>query len=184
MASNKIINILLSLPVILIFLYFMAPLGIILLIIRQFTHKEKSYVKTSIALTTIAILIQMPKIVFELSKLIKFNSYNIDEIVKLDVYLKLTNYSEMLVYIAVILLIAGFITKKLVDRAANFAKTYIMEKEKMAREVSIKNDMEIKIKQEKAKNSHTVICPYCGADNIITGKSGICKYCRRQIEEN
>lgn len=42
--------------------------------------------------------------------------------------------------------------------------------------------MEIKLKQERAKNTHVVYFSYCGADNKLTEKTETCKYCRRQIE--
>ena len=40
----------------------------------------------------------------------------------------------------------------------------------------------MKEKREKAKNTHIVYCPYCGADNMLTSNVGRCKYCRRRIE--
>ena len=58
---------------------------------------------------------------------------------------------------------------------------YINDVEKTNREVSEKNDMKIKEKQETAKNTKVVYCPFCGGDNIIVGKTGKCKYCRKSI---
>ena len=42
--------------------------------------------------------------------------------------------------------------------------------------------MKMQEKRERAKNTHVVYCPYCGADNMLTEKTGICKFCRRKIE--
>ena len=38
--------------------------------------------------------------------------------------------------------------------------------------------MEIKLKQEKAKNTSYVKCSKCGSDNIVSEKTSRCKYCR------
>lgn len=40
----------------------------------------------------------------------------------------------------------------------------------------------MKEKREKAKNTGYVKCPYCGSDNLVSEKFGICAYCRRKIE--
>ena len=45
----------------------------------------------------------------------------------------------------------------------------------------MKNDLEMKEKREKAKNSRVVNCPYCGADNLIYNNVGTCKFCRKKI---
>ena len=62
------------------------------------------------------------------------------------------------------------------------AKEYIDEMERKEAEISRQNDLEIKLKQETAKNTHVVYCPNCGADNIIVGNHGKCKYCRSVLK--
>ena len=49
-------------------------------------------------------------------------------------------------------------------------------------EISRENDLKIKEKQLKAQNTSYVKCPYCGSDNLLSEKFGICTYCRRKIE--
>ena len=61
-------------------------------------------------------------------------------------------------------------------------RNYISETQRRDAEISKQNDMEMKIKQEKAKNTSYVKCPNCGSDNLLEGKFGTCKYCRRELE--
>ncbi len=44
------------------------------------------------------------------------------------------------------------------------------------------NNLLIKEKQERAKNTHVVICPYCGSNNILTSSTGKCRHCRNNLE--
>ena len=67
-------------------------------------------------------------------------------------------------------------------KTKGFIRKYIQQYEKEQTEISKKNDMEIKIKQEKAKNTNYVRCSHCGSDNLISEKHGVCKYCRRTLE--
>ena len=51
------------------------------------------------------------------------------------------------------------------------------------KEVSRENDLKVKLKQIASQNTEVVICPYCGADNILTSKVGTCKFCRKKISK-
>ena len=42
--------------------------------------------------------------------------------------------------------------------------------------------MEIKEKQEKAKNTHYVKCQSCGADNLVSSKTQKFKFCRKNLK--
>ena len=57
----------------------------------------------------------------------------------------------------------------------------IKESVKQDAEISKQNDMQIKIKQQNAKNTSYVKCPNCGSDNLLSEKFGTCKYCRRKL---
>ena len=70
----------------------------------------------------------------------------------------------------------------IVDKTKSSVRSYIANQEKRNDEISRKNDLIMKEKREIAKNTNVVICPYCGADNMLTAKTGTCKYCRRKIE--
>ena len=59
---------------------------------------------------------------------------------------------------------------------------YVHSEFKKDEEISKQNDMELKIKREKALSTAYVKCPYCGADNLISQKVGVCSYCRRKLE--
>ena len=59
---------------------------------------------------------------------------------------------------------------------------YIDQSVKKEAEVLKQNDLEMKIRQEKVKNTCYVKCPKCGSDNILSEKTGRCKYCRGVLE--
>ena len=88
--------------------------------------------------------------------------------------------------IGIIFIIISFVLKTLFDKISNKLnsgiRSYISETQRKNAEISKQNDMEIKLKQEKAKNTSYVKCRSCGADNLISNKFGNCKYCRRKIE--
>ena len=79
-------------------------------------------------------------------------------------------------------LIITSIVSSIVDKTKSYVKSYITNQEKRNDEISRKNDLIMKEKREIAKNTNVVICPYCGADNILTEKVGTCKFCRRKIK--
>lgn len=185
MKNNLLFKILASLPVILLTLYFIPFLGVILILFRFFIYSNKK-ISTSIFITLIGILILIPKIINFILDIFKIdinkvpylqdalnsNLYNIDFI----------NYSKSLICIGIIFLIISFILTTLFNKLNSNILNYINKQEKRDAEISRENDMKIKIKQEKAKNTSYVKCPYCGSDNLLEEKFGICEYCRRKIE--
>ena len=92
------------------------------------------------------------------------------------------NYSKLLICIGIIFLIISFALTAIFNKLNIGILNYISKQEKMDTKISRENDMKIKIKQEKAKNTSYVKCPYCGSDNLLSEKFGICQYCRRKIE--
>lgn len=183
MNSEKILKIICSLPIILIAMYFVPFLGICLLVLRYFVYNNKNKYPVSIYLIIVGVLILIPKLIYEILKL--FNNVEIkylNEVVNSDIYIKLIGYCKMLFILSVILLIISYVFKKTVDKLRNYIGSYIYNHEKILTEVSKENDMKIKLKQERAKNTQFVSCPHCGADNILTEKIGKCKYCRRNLQ--
>lgn len=183
MHSNKLIKLLCSFPIILMFLYFIPFLGVCLILLRHFVYNRKNL--SSIVLIVIGILILIPQLVNSILKILNVNVDTIPylgDIVNSNIYINLIDYSKFLISVGIIILVVSFIFRSIFDKLENFIRSYIIEQEKRNAEISRKNDMEIKIKQEKAKNTHVIYCPNCGADNILTSNVGQCKYCRRQIE--
>ena len=95
------------------------------------------------------------------------------------------NYSKRLICVGVIFLIISFVLNTIFDKVSSKLnsgiRNYINETQRRDAEISRKNDMEIKIKQEKAKNTSYVKCPNCGSDNLLGEKYGTCKYCRSKL---
>lgn len=174
------INILCSLPIILLFLYFIPFLGVCLVIVRCIIDiNNRKYLPFWIFL--IGLLILVPKVIYKICSLLKCNIDYLNEIVYSDTYIKLIHYSKFLICVGIIFMIISYIFRLILNKSKNFVKSYINDQEKRDAEISLENDMKIKIKQEQAKNTKVVHCPFCGADNILTEKIGTCNYCRRKI---
>lgn len=188
MNSNKFLKFLCSIPVILIFLYFIPFLGICLTLFRFYVYKNNKYYSTSIILILIGALLLMPKAINLLLDLINLNVAipYLNDIVNADIYANIIKYSKLLLSFGIILLIVSIIFRNLFNKITNKLSSgigsYINKIEQRDAEISRKNDMIMKEKQEKAKNTHVVNCPKCGADNIFSQKIGRCKYCRTKLE--
>ena len=185
MKNNLLFNILASLPIILLMLYFIPFLGIILILFRFFVYSNKK-ISTSIYITLVGILILIPKIIYFILGIFKIDINTIpylQDVLNSDLYnINFINYSKLLICIGIIFLIISFALTAIFNKLNIGILNYISKQEKMDTKISRENDMKIKIKQEKAKNTSYVKCPYCGSDNLLSEKFGICQYCRRKIE--
>lgn len=185
MKNNLLFKILASLPIILLMLYFIPFLGIILILFRFFVYSNKK-ISTSIYITLVGILILIPKIIYFILGIFKIDINTIpylQDVLNSDLYnINFINYSKLLICIGIIFLIISFALTAIFNKLNIGILNYISKQEKMDTKISRENDMKIKIKQEKAKNTSYVKCPYCGSDNLLSEKVGICQYCRRKIE--
>lgn len=186
MNNNSLFKLLCSIPVILVFLYFIPFLGICLMLFRCYIYigrKNNLYSTLFIC----GILILLPKIIYNV-----FDLFNVDnniinyllQIIDSNIYIKLINYSKLLITVSIIFLIVSFIFNNIYSNLSNKLSNYIKEEQRKDYEISKANNLIIKEKQEAAKNTHVVYCPHCGADNIISGNYGTCKFCRNSIEYN
>lgn len=188
--NNKFIKILCSLPIIFIFLYLIPFVGICLILLRAFVYTNKSKISTPLTLIGVGIVIYIPKIVNYFIKLFNFNISKIpylEDVLNSDVYnINFIKYSKYLIISGVILLIISFALKSLIDKVQSNLNLgmnkYIDQSVKKEAEVLKQNDLEMKIRQEKVKNTSYVKCPKCGSDNILSEKTGRCKYCRGVLE--
>ena len=186
---NTFLQILSSIPVILVILYFSKFLGIILILFRFFLHKDKNRSSFPILLVGLGLIILIPRAVYEVLKIAKIDINSIpilDQIISSSIYsVNLIKYSKALIFIgiiiAIILYVAKIIYNKAVTKLTNEFNGFIQKEEQKDREIKEKNDLIMREKREKAKNTHFVKCSYCGADNVLTSKIGTCKYCRRKI---
>ena len=168
---NIIVKIITSLPVILICLNIIPILGIILSIYKTLVFKNK---RTSFTISLIIIGIL----------LFIFDKYDLQEYVT---YINLFDYniltySKRLIILGVVLLLVSHLLKMIASKVTNKLFNYINKIEQMDYEVSKKTTQEIKIKQEKAKNTRYVKCKSCGADNLVSSKTQKCKYCRKHLK--
>lgn len=174
---NKILRLISSLPVILISLYYLPFLGVCLLILRLFTYREKRYL-TGIILIFFAVLLLIFKFIEVFSLKIDFTLDNTFKIYNIT----LTDYYRRLIIIGTGQIIAIEMINKVIQTVRSKIRKYINKYENENREIREKNDLVMQEKREKAKNTSFVRCPSCGGDNILTGPTGTCKFCRRTLE--
>ena len=188
MKYNTLISFLCSLPIILLLLYFIPFVGVCLILFRLFIYKNnKQYIL--IYLIVIGLLLLIPDLILRVVNLFKIN---IEAIPHLEIIIttlnheKLVGYGKFIIIVGIILLIIYTIISTIVRKITNTGRKVLFASMMMKREqeakISKQNDMEMKVKREKAKNTHVVYCPSCGADNILSENVGTCKYCRSQLE--
>ena len=181
MSSTKILKLLSSFPSIILFLYFIPFVGVCLIILRYFVYSNKKSIATP--LIGIGLILLLPKIINEVTILLNINNIPyLGSIRDSKIYPKILYYSELLLIVGIILLILSAILKKIVEKISSMFRNYMYAQQKVQTDIDRKNDLEIKLKQERAKTTNVIYCPHCGADNILTEKVGECKFCRRQIE--
>lgn len=189
MKNNLICKLLASFPIILIALYFTPFLGICLILFRYFIYNNKKRISTPICIVGVGLLILIPKgldLIFNIAKIDITKIPYLSNILNADLYnVDFINYSKFLITVGVIFFIITFALNAIFDKVSSKLnsgiRNYISETQKRDAEISRKNDMEIKIKQEKAKNTSYVECPNCGSDNLLGEKYGTCKYCRSKL---
>lgn len=189
MNENKIFKILCSIPVILITLYFIPFIGVILILFRYYVYRNEKYYKTPLILLICGLLLLIPRVVNSVIKILKFNVEDVPYLkVVLDsaIYLKLLSYSSYLIIVSIIFLIISFIFRNTISKINGIISSQIFNYGNKLQEDSYKirkeNDLIMQEKRERAQNTHVVYCPYCGSDNMLTEKTGTCKFCRRKIE--
>ena len=186
MKNNIILKILLSIPIILIALYFIPFLGVCLIIFKLSVYGRKKSIITSVSLLIVGLLVLIPK-VLSLTKINIDKIPYLKDIINSDMYnINFIKYSKLLITIGIIFLVITIILKLVVTKLSNKFNgkvgEYITQMQKKEIEISRENDMKIKLKQERAKNTSYVKCPYCGSDNLLGEKFGTCSFCRRKIE--
>lgn len=189
MNENKIFKILCSIPVILITLYFIPFIGVILILFRYYVYRNEKYYKTPLILLICGLLLLIPRVANSVIKILKFNVEDVPYlkvVLDSDIYLKLLSYSRYLIIVSIIFLIISFIFRNTISKINGIISSQISNYGSKLQEDSYKirkeNDLIMQEKRERAQNTHVVYCPYCGSDNMLTEKTGTCKFCRRKIE--
>lgn len=190
MKSTMIFKILCSIPIILITLYFIPFVGICLILMRALVYHNRKKISTSIFLIIFGMILLCPKIlekVFELLRMDLGEIPYLNEVLTNDIYQNnLISYAKYLLIAGVIFLLLSVLFQSIFEKLGQLLnrgfQSYIKESIKQDEKIAKENDLKIKIKQEHAKNTNYVKCPYCGSDNLLSDKFGVCQYCRRKIE--
>lgn len=189
-STNNILKALLSLPVILIVLYFLPVLGVIMLIARYFVYGSRNYYRAPILILIFSLLLLIPR-GLELA-MVNFN-FNIsipylNNVLNSELYPKLVDYAQNIFIISVVFLIVSAIIKaissKLSGNISRVLSEYFSAKQAAETKTFQENDLKLKEKaiESQQKTPHVVKCPTCGKTNSITGTVGKCKSCRNPIE--
>ncbi len=171
---NNSLKIILSIPVILIILYFIPILGIIMILARNIILNKK-WQEISIILIIISALIYIPYLINF------FNKDIVKNIIENEIYTKMLSYSKFIFITAVVLCIVYAVMNKIASSLGSKLSNYINKYKEKQEIISRENDLKIKEKQLKAKNNTVIYCSNCGADNIVGDKIGVCAYCRTKL---
>lgn len=184
MKFDKLVKILCSFPLILLMLYWNSFFGICLIILRFFFNRKREVFSFYLIMSGFLLLI--PRLLSHIFKLIDFDGNTIPyfkDIIDSDFYtVNCITYSKLLITIGLIYLIVGYIIQKVQNKIKSTVINYIGKQQQMEKEIFQKNDLLMQEKRERALNTHIIHCSYCGAENILSEKVGVYKYCRRKIE--
>ena len=186
MQEKTFLKLISSIPIILLVLYFAPFLGVCLIFFRFFMYRNLKKKSISLTMVILGFTLLIPKVVYEILKATKVDIPAFNDFVTSSLYnVNFIKYSKFLITAGIFFIIISYVSKILFAKASssirNGLNSYIQKEEQINREISEKNDMIMKEKQEKAKNTHVVYCPSCGGDNMITGTVGTCKFCRKKI---
>ncbi len=176
-----------SIPVLLVTLYFVPPLGVILTIARLFIYGTYNYYRVPMALLICALLFLAPR-AYELLQ------QNIDGIPVFQpfidfrghaLYPKFTDFGRFVSIFSIIMIIATFALKKVINafsQAIRLAQVASREQKPSNNQTKIMQKEGAKTDPSDQSTPHVVKCPSCGKVNSITGTVGKCKSCRNPIE--
>ena len=187
---KNFLKILCSAPVLLIILYFLPPLGIILLIARYFVYDSRHYYRAPIGLFIAAIIILIPHAIDLINDNFHLNIYiaSISTISEQEIYPKLVDYTKSLIIISITFLVITYVLRYLSGKLSNIIgkvlSAYFSKQMENENKIAQENDLKLKEKaiEAKQKTPHVIKCPHCGKTNSIIGTVGKCKSCRSHIE--
>lgn len=181
MRRNNLINLLTNFFVILIGFYISVPLGILLVILR-FSFGNKRNDNIAGYFFTVALFV----LFFQIFNFISIND-TVDniflDILESDLYNILYSANTKIFIVGILLLIITIVKEKISNSIVGSVKSYVKKSQADNYKIKKENDLQIKLKQERAKNNEVIKCPYCGADNIVSEKVCKCKYCRRSLQK-
>ena len=183
-----------SLPVLLVTLYFVPPLGVVLTIARLFIYGSYRYYRVPAAILVIALLCLAPR-GYELLQqnfgesipafqpLIDFRAH--------PLFAKLADFGRWTAIFSVIMIIASLALAKVANlasqalrmaRMAGSASRTNAGNESSTRKTPVMQKDGREADPSDQSTPHVVKCPSCGKANHIIGTVGTCKSCRSAIE--
>ena len=176
-----------SLPVILVTLYFVPPIGIILTIARLFIYGSYRYYRVPAAIIVVALLCLVPR-AYELLQQnfgvnIPFLQFLVDFRLH-PLYQKLTDFGRWVAIFSLIMFVVSLILGKVataVSGALRMARMASSERSTNTNKPGLTHDNPAKHQTDQT-TPHVVKCPDCGKANHIIGTVGTCKSCRNAIE--
>ena len=171
-----LVNVILNSVILLIILYFIPVLGIILSIFKLFLSNYYHKKVFCFILIFAGVILFIPSML---------NYLGINNIEFLNIFEKynsnLISVSKLYFCLGIILLVLSVILNNIFTGISNKIMNYINHLEKRDYEIARNNDMLMREKREKARNTNYVKCPSCGADNLVSDKVGVCSYCRKKL---
>lgn len=179
-----------SLPILLVTLYFVPPLGVVLTIARYFIYGGYHYHRVPAVLLIIGAACLVPRF-YELLQnnigesipvfqpLIDFRTHQL--------YSKLTDFGRFVSIFSIIVLIASQLLKNVISKVSGMIRMASMTSGKNAGNNSQQNTRTMQkdgkpVDPSDQETPHVVKCPSCGKANHIIGTVGTCKSCRNPIE--
>ena len=180
-----------SLPVLLVTLYFVPPLGVVLTIARLFIYGSYRYYRVPAVILVVALLCLAPR-GYELLQqnfgesipafqpFIDFRAH--------PLFAKLTDFGRWTAIFSVIMIIASLALAKVANlasqalRMARMASSANRTNAGSARKTPVMQKDGREADPSDQSTPHVVKCDNCGKANHIIGTVGTCKACRTAIE--
>ena len=186
----KVVNIIFSIPVILLLLFFLPPLGAIVFLTRYAVLGKRHFFRAPICIMIFALILAIP---FGLKWLIVALNLTItipylQEITSWEYYPRLLEFARFSFIAATIILIVSTLLRSIIEKISSkisqLIHGYYSDLQRRDEKIAKENDLKLKEKAitSKQKTPHAVKCPHCGKTNSIIGTVGTCKSCRSAIE--
>ena len=183
-----------SLPVLLVTLYFVPPLGVVLTIARLFIYGSYRYYRVPAAILVVALLCLAPRgyellqqnfgeTIPTIQPLIDFRAH--------PLFAKLTDFGRWTAIFSIIMIIVSLALGKVANlvsqalrmaRMANSASRANAGSDNTTRKTPVMQKDGREADPSDQSTPHVVKCDNCGKANHIIGTVGTCKACRSAIE--
>ncbi len=186
----KLMKFLCSIPVILLLLYFLPPLGVIVFLARYLVYGDRHFFRAPVVIAIVSLILLIPQGLYLANQNFNLNLSVpfLNEVIDSNIYPKLADYAKFSFIVAIIILIVTYLLRSFLGGlSAKFSQllsSYFSAKQAEEERIAKENDLKLKEKAltSKQKTPHVVKCPHCGKSNSIIGTVGECISCREPIE--